>query len=77
MTSRMRTLVTASLVVIASLITREADGQSIASRIAAVRDGKVRFTFASRPDICGFGNSISRGGSHRMNWTSDPSPDVN
>ena len=76
MTSRMRTLVTASLVVIASLITREADGQSIASRIAAVRDGKVRFTFASRPDICGFGNSISRGGSHRMNWTSDPSPDV-
>ena len=66
----------ASLVVIATMIASEAHGQSLASRVAAVRDGKVRFTFASRPEICGFGNSISRGGSNRMNWTSDQSPDV-
>lgn len=66
----------APLVVIASMIPRGSEAQSVASRVAAIRDGKVRFTFASRPDICGFGNSISRGGNHRMNWTSDPSPDV-
>jgi len=64
------------LVVVASFISREAEGQSIASRVAAARDGKVRLTFASRPEICGYGNSISRGGNNRMNWTSDQSPDV-
>lgn len=30
-------------------------GQSLASRVNAVRDGTVEFTFASRPDICGDG----------------------
>jgi len=64
------------LVVVASFISREAEGQSIASRVAAARDGKVRLTFASRPEICGYGNSISRGGNNRMNWSSDQSPDV-
>jgi hypothetical protein len=76
MTIRSKVFAAAALVVIASIITREAEAQSLASRIASVRDGKIRFTFASRPDICGFGNSISRGGTNRMNWTSDPSPDV-
>lgn len=76
MTTRTRVLAVASMVVIAGIITREAEGQSLASRVARVSDGKVRFTFASRPEICGFGNSISRGGSNRMNWTSDQSPDV-
>jgi hypothetical protein len=66
----------ATLVVIASFISREAEGQSVASRVSAVRNGKVRMTFASRPEICGYGNSISRGGNNRMNWTSDPSSDV-
>jgi hypothetical protein len=65
-----------ALVVIASLITRDAGAQSLASRIASVRDGKVRMTFASRPEICGGGNWISRGGNSRMNWNSDESSDV-
>jgi hypothetical protein len=66
----------ASLIVVASFITRDAEAQSIASRVAAVRNGKVRMTFASRPDVCGFGNSISRGRNSGMSGTSDPSSDV-
>jgi hypothetical protein len=66
----------ASLIVVASFISRDADAQSIASRVASVRDGKVRMTFAARPEICGYGSSISRGGNNRMNWNSDRSPDV-
>ena len=65
-----------ALVVIASLITREVKAQSIANRVASVRDGKVRMTFASRPEVCGGGNWISRGGNSRMNWNSDQSSDV-
>jgi hypothetical protein len=65
-----------ALVVIASLITREVKAQSIANRVAAVRDGKVRMTFASRPEVCGGGNWISRGGNSRMNWSNDQSADV-
>ena len=65
-----------ALVVIASLITRDAGAQSIASRVANTRDGKVRFTFASRPDVCGGGNWISRGGNNRMNWSDDQTDDV-
>ena len=66
-----------ALVVVASFIARDAEAQSIATRVAGMRDGKIRFTFASRPDVCGFGNSISRGNnSTRMSWGSDQSPDV-
>jgi hypothetical protein len=50
--------------------------QGLVSRIASVRDGRVRMTFAARPDVCGYGNGISRGGNNRMSWTSDTSPDV-
>jgi hypothetical protein len=66
----------ATFIVIASFISREAEAQSIASRVASVRDGKVRMTYASRPEICGYGNSISRGGNNRMSWTSSESSDV-
>lgn len=65
-----------TLVVIASFISREVEAQSLASRIANARDGKVRFTFAPKPEVCGYGNSISRSGHNRMSWTSDESPDV-
>jgi hypothetical protein len=65
-----------ALIVVASLITREVKAQSIASRVASIRDGKVRLTFASRPEICGGGNWISRGGNNRMNWSTDESADV-
>jgi hypothetical protein len=66
----------ASLIVVASFVSRDADAQSIASRLASVRNGKVRMTFAPRPEICGYGNSISRGGDSRINWGSEQSPDV-
>ena len=65
-----------SFVVIASFISREVDAQSVAARVANARDGKVRFTFAPKPGVCGSGNSISRGGRNNMNWTSSESPDV-
>jgi hypothetical protein len=65
-----------ALIVVASLITREVKAQSIANRVASVRDGKVRMTFASRPEVCGGGNWISRGGNNRMNWSNEMSSDV-
>jgi hypothetical protein len=49
--------------------------QSIARRVAAVKDGTVRMSFASRPDVCGNGRgsintnySSSNGGKHRDEW---------
>jgi len=67
----------AGLVVVATHIPRRADAQGVARRVAGVRDGKVRLTFAARPDVCGWGNSISRGSNTRFNWSSsDESPDV-
>jgi hypothetical protein len=58
------------------MIAPTAEAQGLARRVSQARDGRVRFTFASRPEICGYGNSISRGGNSRMNWSSDYSPDV-
>jgi hypothetical protein len=45
----------------------ESGAQSLASRVASVRDGTVRMSFASRPDVCGNGSgSIStRNGNYR------------
>ena len=68
--------IAAALIVVASMIPPKAQAQSLARRISQVRDGRVRFTFASRPDVCGYGNSISRGNRTRMNWSPDQSPDV-
>ena len=48
-----------TLAVVACLLPRESGAQSIAQRVASARDGKVRMTFASRDDICGWGNGIS------------------
>ena len=51
--------------------------QSIADRVARARDGSVRMTFATRPEVCGRGGSISRGHNWRQNWgDSDRSRDV-
>jgi hypothetical protein len=38
-----------------------AQGGSIAQRVASAPDGKVRFTFATRPDVCGNGDNIMTG----------------
>lgn len=66
----------ASAILLASMIPPKLEAQPIASRVASARDGKVRFSFPARPDICGYNNSISRGSSNRMSWSSDESADV-
>ena len=50
--------------------------QSLARRIADAPDGKVRLEYAARPDLCGNGNYVSRGGNNRTSWDSDYSDDV-
>jgi hypothetical protein len=69
-----------TLVVAACLLPRAAEAQSIASRVAQVRDGKVRMSFASRDDICGWGDGISTNYSgrtnNRSNWGNNRSDDV-
>lgn len=44
------------------------DAQSIADRVARAGDGSVRLSFATRPEVCGRGGSISRGNNWRTNW---------
>lgn len=56
-----------TLVVTACLLPRPTEAQSIANRVAQVRDGKVRMSFASRDDICGWGDGISTNNSGRTN----------
>jgi len=69
-------VVAASLVIVASLIPVRAEAQDIARRVVAAGNGKVRFTYPARPDLCGYNNSISRGANNHMNWSSDATPDV-
>jgi hypothetical protein len=42
--------------------------QSLAKRVAAAPDGKVAFTFAGRPGVCGDGHSFIRDGHHFMTF---------
>ncbi len=65
-----------SAIVVVSMVPPKLEAQSLAQRVAAVREGKVRFTFPARPDLCGYNNSISRGRSSHMNWSSDMSANV-
>jgi hypothetical protein len=53
-----------TLIVIACLYPQRTEAQSIASRVSQVRDGKVRMSFASRDDICGWNNGISTSSKH-------------
>ncbi|HVF40119.1 MAG TPA: HEAT repeat domain-containing protein [Gemmatimonadaceae bacterium] len=71
-------LIAGSLVVVAGWLPGRAQAQGIARRVSSAPDGKVRFTFASRPDLCGHGSSISRSGDRNttMNWSSERSEDV-
>jgi hypothetical protein len=48
--------------------TSVADAQSIADRVARAGDGTVRMSFATKPEICGRGGSISRGNNWRQQW---------
>jgi HEAT repeat protein len=62
----------AVVVAMACIAPSRSDAQGIARRVSAVREGKVRMTFAARPDICGWGNGIStRSSSDRTSFRSD------
>lgn len=65
-------LLSIGMIAVAAFTGRTAEGQSVARRIAAAPEGEVRFSFASRPDICGNGNGYStRGRKHgRFNVSS-------
>jgi hypothetical protein len=74
-TLRMTSLAGTAAVVLAALgaAAQVAAAQSIASRVARVSNGTVRMTFATKPGICGSGNSIwhSANGRSRTTWDSD------
>jgi hypothetical protein len=63
-------------IVIASFVPHGVKAQSLARRVSDAPDGKVRFEFAVRPDLCGTGSYVSRGEHNRMSWDSDYSEDV-
>ena len=44
------------------------DAQSIADRVSRAGNGSVRMSFATRPEVCGRGTSISRGNHWQQNW---------
>jgi hypothetical protein len=66
----------AGLIVVASLVPRKGEAQSIAQQVRSAPDGKVRFAFAAKPGVCGHNNSIQHGTRSRSNWSSGPSVDV-
>lgn len=69
----MRTVI---LLLIGTSITSGAAAQSLASRVSRVTDGIVRFSYASRPDVCGNGeNNINFGNGHTMRRDSDDDDD--
>ncbi len=57
-----------------------AAAQSIASRVAGVKNGTVRMTFAARPDICGHSNGFSTDTKYEsgrtITWSGRTSRDV-
>ena len=70
-----------ALVVTACLLPRTVEAQSIASRVASMRDGKVRMSFSSRDDMCGWVNGISTRSSwdrrnNSTHWSNEYSEDV-
>ncbi|MDQ3242254.1 MAG: HEAT repeat domain-containing protein [Gemmatimonadota bacterium] len=70
-------LILGSLVVMTAWVPPRLEAQTIARRVAGAPDGKVRFSFAARPDLCGYEGSISRGKNNNIsNWSSKASEDV-
>lgn len=69
-TSRMITALAASIVLAAAVATTPATGTAqstgdLAARVRSAPDGKVRFSYRVRPDVCGDGNSISTNDNRR------------
>ena len=56
------------------------EGQSLARRILSVRDGTVRLSYASRPDVCGNGRGSittrngTRTGKYSSEWEDECEP---
>lgn len=48
--------------------TSGAGAQAIADRVARAGDGSIRLSFATKPEVCGRGGSISRGNNWRQQW---------
>jgi len=51
--------VAVALATLLLVIAAPSSAQSIADRVAGVRDGKVRMSYATRPEVCGSGRNIS------------------
>src|SRR5512140_2880800 len=69
-----------AMIVMACIIPPRAEAQNLARRLAAVKSGTVRMSFAARKDICGFENGISTNAREssrsRSSLNSDRSEDV-
>ncbi len=61
----------ATLLVASALAASQLAGQSLASRVDAVRDGRVLMRFAARPGVCGDGHANVWLESSRMTYSSD------
>lgn len=74
--SVLRSAAVAGLLLAATAVT--APAQSIASRVAGVKEGTVRMSFTSRPDVCGSGNNISTDKNRNQNisWDKFSSRDI-
>jgi hypothetical protein len=60
----------AAWLVASALATSRLAGQSLASRVNAVRDGRVLMTFAARPGVCGDGHGSTWIQSSRITYSS-------
>lgn len=78
MTTASRVATGALLMASALAPLRQLHSQGATERLAQVRDGRVRFTVALRPEVCGSGQNIwrSRDGRNRTTWGDRTSRDV-
>ena len=57
-----------ALVALAAVVPDGARAQNLADRVARVRDGTVRMSFALRPGVCGYGTTIVHSSNSRTSW---------
>ncbi len=48
-----------------------AQAQTVAERVGAAPDGRIRMSYAARPGVCGNGQSINTGRSENADWERD------
>jgi len=63
-----RAIIGLALVAIASATPGAARAQTLAERVERVRDGTVRLSFALKPGVCGYGNTIIHSRDSRTTW---------